>query len=48
MDGENSIYKLPRGRERKTGDLDQVKCIKEADTASHFYVVENMHGSYPK
>ena len=30
-DGERNIYKLPRSRERKTRDLDQVKCIKDKE-----------------
>lgn len=28
-DGEKSIYKFARGRERQTRDLDQVKCIND-------------------
>jgi len=30
-EGEKSIYKLAKGQERKTRDLDQVKCIKDAE-----------------
>ena len=28
-DGERDIYKLAKARERKTRDLNQVKCIKD-------------------
>jgi hypothetical protein len=31
LEGEKSIYKLANGRERKTRDLDQVKCIKDEE-----------------
>jgi len=30
-EGEKSIYKLAKGMERKTRDLDQVKCIKDEE-----------------
>jgi len=30
-EGEKSIYKPAKGRERKTRDLDQVKCIKDEE-----------------
>jgi len=30
-EGEKSIYKLAKGRERKTSDLGQVKCIKDEE-----------------
>jgi len=30
-EGEKSIYKLAKGRERKTRDLNQVKCIKDEE-----------------
>ncbi|KAH1257526.1 Transposon TX1 uncharacterized protein [Glycine max] len=30
-DGERSIYRLDKGRERKTRDLDQVKCVKDEE-----------------
>ena len=31
VDGERSIYRLAKGRERKTRDLDQVKCVKDEE-----------------
>ncbi|RZB81212.1 LINE-1 retrotransposable element ORF2 protein isoform B [Glycine soja] len=30
-DGERSIYRLAKGRERKTRDLDHVKCVKDEE-----------------
>ena len=30
-DGERSIYRLAKSRERKMRDLDQVKCIKDEE-----------------
>ncbi|RZC03247.1 2-keto-3-deoxy-L-rhamnonate aldolase [Glycine soja] len=30
-DGERSIYRLAKGKERKTRDLDQVKCVKDEE-----------------
>jgi len=30
-EGEKSIYKLAKGQERKTRDLDQVKCTKDEE-----------------
>jgi len=30
-EGQKSIYKLAKGRERKTRDKDQVKCIKDEE-----------------
>ncbi|KAL5158405.1 Craniofacial development protein 2 [Glycine soja] len=30
-DGERSIYRLAKGRERKTRDLDQAKCVKDEE-----------------
>ncbi|KAH1219602.1 LINE-1 retrotransposable element ORF2 protein [Glycine max] len=30
-DGERSIYRLAKGRERKTRNLDQVKCVKDEE-----------------
>jgi hypothetical protein len=30
-EGDKSIYKLANGQERKTRDLDQVKCIKDEE-----------------
>ena len=31
LQNEECIYKLAKGRERKTRDLDQVKCIKDEE-----------------
>lgn len=30
-EGEKSIYKLVKGPERQTRDLDQMRCIKDVD-----------------
>lgn len=30
-DGEGKVFKLTKSREWKTGDIDQVKCIKDGD-----------------